>query len=213
MASAPWYMGCPPRDGRVAWVSLRSPGNLSARARTCSAVYGPSVRARTASYGGVLGGMVTRTSRSSRSIIPTSDVGEALCDLRRPEISPDRRQGRERHEIPHTPPQARGLLRLDCPRFSHSSPRCGEIHVLNRPAQPVVARVARSRIRPGGTKNGFTCRMPPMMTIGCVRMMSMTMLPPNLARSYVQTTASSYFGRTKFSRVSYSTMSWTPGRS
>jgi hypothetical protein len=35
-----------------------------------------------------------------------------------------------------------------------------------------------------------------MITIGCVRMMSSTMFPPNLARSYVHVTASSYFGST-----------------
>src|SRR5690349_9103124 len=38
-------------------------------------------------------------------------------------------------------------------------------------------------ISSGGTKNGFTLRTPPTITIGCVRRMSITTLAPNWARS------------------------------
>jgi hypothetical protein len=48
----------------------------------------------------------------------------------------------------------------------------------------VVCRLRSSRKNSsGGTKKGFSWRMPPMMIIGWVRMMSTTICPPNLARS------------------------------
>src|SRR5258708_37078482 len=54
------------------------------------------------------------------------------------------------------------------------------------------ARRARISCRnsPGGTKNGLCWRMPPMMTNGCVRMMSITTSPLNVERSYGQMTRS-----------------------
>src|ERR1700732_3899307 len=47
-----------------------------------------------------------------------------------------------------------------------------------------AARRARISFRnsPGGTKNGLCWRMPPMMTNGCVRMMSITAAPLNFER-------------------------------
>ena len=48
----------------------------------------------------------------------------------------------------------------------------------------------------GGTKKAFNCSLPPISTMGCVRKISMMTLAPNRAKSYVQTTASSYFGNT-----------------
>src|SRR6267142_4787443 len=63
----------------------------------------------------------------------------------------------------------------------------------------VVCPVDRSRSSrkncSGGTKNGLCWRMPPMMIIGWVRMMSTTVSPPNLARSYIHMTGSLYRGK------------------
>ena len=53
-----------------------------------------------------------------------------------------------------------------------------------------------SRNWSGGTKNGFSCSTPPMITTGCVRMMSMTTVELNFDRSYAQITGSSYLGDT-----------------
>src|SRR5215813_4113302 len=51
---------------------------------------------------------------------------------------------------------------------------------------PNVARRSRRSFKnsSGGTKKGFSWRIPPMITIGCVRITSTTMSPPNFARSY-----------------------------
>src|SRR5580700_387959 len=63
-----------------------------------------------------------------------------------------------------------------------------ELHLHGQPA--VTGRadcpVSRARIScrnsPGGTKNGLCWRMPPTMTNGCVRMMSLTASPLNFER-------------------------------
>src|SRR5260370_11686401 len=62
----------------------------------------------------------------------------------------------------------------------------------------------------GGTKNGFSWRIPPMMIIGCVRMMSTTTSPPKFGSSYTQTTGSS--DGTRLTRASYSSTQSTSTR-
>src|SRR5947209_1897502 len=59
-----------------------------------------------------------------------------------------------------------------------------------------VARRSRSSRKnsSGGTKKGFSWRMPPMMIIGWVRIILTTISPPNLARSYIHMTGSLYRG-------------------
>lgn len=79
------------------------------------------------------------------------------------------------------------------PRDSPACPRPLATSTFSSNQEDFRPRRARSSRRnsSGGTKNGFSCRMPPMITIGCVLMMSITTLAPNWAKSYVQTTASS----------------------
>src|SRR6266852_8189403 len=85
-----------------------------------------------------------------------------------------------------------------------------ELHFHGQPAvtgrADCPARRARISCRnsPGGTKNGLCWRMPPTMTNGCVRMMSITASPLNFERWYVQMTASSWRHHTSLTLASNS---------
>src|SRR5262249_41721655 len=104
-------------------------------------------------------------------------------DLRCPVAGPDGGKRGERDQVPHGAAKSPGFVgaHVHRPRPSQHTP------VL---LCPVPSRSSR-RNSSGGTKNGFSWRTPPIITIECVRKQFMTMLAPNRVRSEMQHKASS----------------------
>src|SRR5262249_11217671 len=101
-------------------------------------------------------------------------VCEVFGDVTRLVAGPDGRQRRKGDQIPHG--AAKGA------RFAGNW-----FHRSLSSQLTAMLFCARSRSSyknsSGGTKNGFSWRTPPIMTIGCVRRMFMTRPAPNRARS------------------------------
>src|SRR5262249_25823142 len=112
---------------------------------------------------------------------------QAVDDVRRARLGPHGRQCGECHQIAKAP--------LKLLEFAGCTSRWR--HGFYFLAAFCCIR-SRSSLKnsSGGTKKGFCWRIPPIITIGCVRRISITTVAPNRARSYVQQTASSYFGST-----------------
>ena len=104
---------------------------------------------------------------------PDENVGKPGGDSRWISTDPRCRDRRKRHEVPEGPSQAANL------GLGIHEPQCAA-----RPLRRAAPRSRSSRRNwSGGTKKGFVCRIPPMMTTGCVRKMSMVAVAPNLVRS------------------------------
>ena len=99
--------------------------------------------------------------------------------------------GRRRHPL-HMAGRARTLTRSLLAALK-ALDLVGGMFDVALPCQAAVVRRTVRRAPPlaklhsgtlsGGTKNGLCWRMPPMMIMGCVRMMSITVSPPNFERS------------------------------
>ncbi len=86
------------------------------------------------------------------------ELAQTLGDLRAAGVAPDRRQGGEGDEIADATAKRLVLFRA----------LAGRLHAQAvSPGSPARARSLSSRRNSsGGTKKGFSCRMPPMITIG-----------------------------------------------
>ena len=103
---------------------------------------------------------------------PDEHVGQPGRDGRRLSAHPRRRDRRQRHQIPERGAQPVNLA---------------GVHGSQLALRAYLRTDRRSRISrrnwSGGTKNGFSCSTPPMITAGWVRRMSTVTLDPNFVRS------------------------------
>ncbi len=123
---------------------------------------------------------------------PKSTLSRPVAISIRLVVHPHRRQREERAHVAQPPAGIRHRGVLVRARGSGSGPpeRRG-IHVGLDPSQRSARGPRSSRNSDGGTKNGFSCSIPPIRTIGCVRRMSMMKEPSNFVASYAQITTCS----------------------
>src|SRR5215469_8500353 len=150
------------------------------------------------------GGSASRTLQSHVHPIQPQHVQEYIeqgrADLTRVAAHPDGGEGQHTDQVVDARLEVLNLIY----RFVH----------LTGPAERSMAKRLScncAKNSSGGTKNGFSCRTPPMITNELVRMISTTTSPRNLVRSYVQITGFTgpfLSSQTSFALASYSRSSF-----